>query len=448
MVQGVNAERGIEITVARLSLPAQIGYGTGQIAGQVFRDTPSLLLLFFMTSVLGISPALAGSAIFLPKLIGGIVFDVSAGLLSDTWQPRFARRHWLLVGMLAAPVAMVALFNVPAGSEGARAGYVAAMFGVYMLAFASFSVPYLAFTGDLRLEPHQRTVLMAWRLAFTAIGVLIAGALAPGFAAARGGGEAGYAAMAWLLAAICSGSLLIGWLGAGAAERDVGTERLPQDRLTLGIALHALGDRRFLPLAIVNLLQLTGAGMAYAGLVYFMTYNLGEANALAKVGPVVLLSCVGIVGAQPMWVRLSARYGKKACYIAAALVHALAHLGWAASSWGGLPLLYGFALLLGIGNSGWAMLGFSMLGDLAGEGKAGLYSAVFIALDKIAFALGGALIIGLVLSAFGFDSAAAASGGVQPASALTGILLAFSIVPALCNIVAATIFANWGRAGA
>lgn len=401
-----------------------------------------------MTSVLGINPALAGSAIFVPKLIGGIVFDVSAGLLSDRWQPRFARRHWMLVGMLAAPVAMVALFHVPGGSQAARAGYVAAVFGLYMLAFASFSVPYLAFAGDLRLEPHQRTVLMAWRLGFTAIGVLIAGALAPGFAAAQGGGENGYAAMALLLAAICAVSLFIGWLGAGKAERDIGTERTQQAKLGIGAALNALADRRFLPLAIVNLLQLTGAGMAYAGLVYFMTYNLGEANALAKVGPVVLLSCIGIVVAQPIWVRLSVRYGKKNCYVAAALVHALAHLGWAAATWGGLPFLYGFALLLGIGNSGWALLGFSMLADLAGEGKAGLYSSVFIALDKIAFALGGALIIGLILSAYGFDSSAAAIGGVQPATALTGILLAFSIVPAMCNIVAAAMFAKWGTVAA
>ncbi|MFN5783548.1 MAG: MFS transporter, partial [Novosphingobium sp.] len=112
---------------------------------------------------------------------------------------------------------------------------------------------------------------------------------------------------------------------------------------------------------------------------------------------------------------------------------------------GGLPLLYGFALVLGIGNSGWAMLGFSMVGDIAGEGKAGLYSSVFIALDKIAFALGGALITGLILSAFGFDAAAAAQGGPQPASALTGILIVFALAPAACTIIAAATFAKWGR---
>jgi GPH family glycoside/pentoside/hexuronide:cation symporter len=412
----------------------------------LFRDVPSLLLLFFMTSVLGINPALAGSAIFLPKLIGGVVFDVAAGLLSDRLRARFARRHWLLVGALAAPVAIVALFNVPAGTPEAAAAYIALVFALYMAVFASFSVSYLAIAGDLDLTGEQRTVLMAWRLVFTALGVLLAGAVAPAFAQAMGGGRAGYAAMAWLLAGLSALSLLIGWFGAGRAERDVGAVPVASEALTLKTTFAALADPRFSVLAGVNLLQLVAGGMAYAGLIYFLTYNLGLNDALARVGPVVLLACVGIVIAQPMWVRLAARLGKQRTYVIAALVHASAHLGWAAASWGGLPLLYAFALVLGIGNSGWAMLGFSMVSDIAGEGKAGLYSAVWIAIDKIAFALGGALLIGLILSAFGFDSAAAATGGAQPASALTGILVAFALFPAACNIIAAAIFARWGRA--
>ena len=428
-----------------LSLPTQIAYGAGQIAGQVFCDVPSLLLLFFMTSVLGVSPALAGSAIFLPKLIGGVVFDVSVGIASDRLAARFARRHWLLIGALAAPAAMIALFHVPAGSETAVAGYVAIAFALYMAAFASFSVPYLAVAGDLQLTAHQRTVLMAWRLAFTALGVLVAGAIAPAYAASAGGGKPGYQAMALMLAVLSTISLLIGWWGAGRAAREAGVHPAPQEQLTLGAALTALADRRFSVLALVNLLQLVAAGMAYAGLLYFITYNLGVADALTRVGPVVLIASVGIIIAQPMWVKLAARIGKHHAYVYASLIHCTAHLGWAAASWGGLPVLYGSALVLGIGNSGWAMLGFSMIGDIAGEGKAGLYSSVYIALDKIAFALGGALIIGLILSAFGFDAAAAAQGGPQPASALTGILIAFALAPAACNIVAAAIFARWGR---
>ena len=90
-------------STGRLGLVAQIGYGTGQIAGQVFRDVPSLLLLFFMTTVLGIEPALAGAAIFVPKLVWGVGCDMLVGVLSDRWKHRFHRRWWLLAGVAVVP---------------------------------------------------------------------------------------------------------------------------------------------------------------------------------------------------------------------------------------------------------------------------------------------------------------------------------------------------------
>ncbi|MCB2108334.1 MAG: hypothetical protein KDE14_11575, partial [Rhodobacteraceae bacterium] len=43
-------------------------YGAGWIGGQVFRDVPALVLLSFMLTALGVPPAVAGAAIFIPKL--------------------------------------------------------------------------------------------------------------------------------------------------------------------------------------------------------------------------------------------------------------------------------------------------------------------------------------------------------------------------------------------
>lgn len=429
-----------------LGFVAQVSYGAGQVAGQIFRDVPSLLLLFYMTSVLGIDPALAGAAIFLPKLIGGVVFDLAVGLFSDRVAGRFERRHWLLVGMISAPAAMIALFNVPPGDPSSKAAYIATLFSLYMAVFATFSVPYLAIAGDLILSPEKRTVLMAGRLVASAVGILVAGAVAPTYVAANGGGEAGYAAMALLLGGICAVCLGIAWFGSGLAVQKVGSKIQAQEPLTWAGTRTALADQRFSVLAGVTLLQLSAGGMSYAAMLYFMTYNMALSDALAKIGFVVLLACVGIIIAQPMWVKLSAQKGKIWVYGAAALIHALAHIGFGLSTYGGVTMLFVFAVLLGIGNSGWSMIGASLLTDIAGEGKSGLYSAVWIALDKIGFALGGALIIGLILSAFGFDSGAAKAGLPQSDQAMLGILMAFSIVPAACNIIAAFVFGKWGKA--
>lgn len=437
-----------DLSAAEPAAPATAGvpliaYSFGQIAGQVFRDLPSLLLLFFMTSVLGIAPAIAGAAIFVPKLVWGVGSDVLVGVLSDRWRRRFPRRNWLLVGAAGSPMAMLLLFHVPAGSDGLRIAYVAAMFSLYMIVFACFSVPYLALAGELTSTPRQRNVLMAWRLAFTAAGVMLSGGLAPALVEHFGGGTAGYEAMAVVLAVICPIALVIAWAGTRAANggRVEAEPTAPRIRMTAGEAVRALLAPRFSIMLGANLLQLVGQGMSYAALLYFLSYNMGRADALTLVGGLVLTACAGILVAQPLWVALAARFGKRNCYIAGALIHGLFYFIWGfGASWGAEAAL-ALSFLSAVGNSGWAMLGFSMVADVAAEDerRAGLYSAAWIATDKIAFALGGTLLTGLIFGAFGFDSARAVAGLPQSASALTGVMVVFGIVPGILNLAGALL---------
>jgi glycoside/pentoside/hexuronide:cation symporter, GPH family len=428
----------------KLALTVQIGYGFGQIAGQVFRDVPSLLLLFFMTTVLGIEPALAGAAIFIPKLVFGVGCDMAVGILSDRWQQRMPRRRWLLVGAVGAPVAMLLLFHVPEGSTALRVAYVAAMFSLYMAVFASFSVPYLAISGDLASDPQERTVLMAWRLVFTAVGVLIAAALAPAIVQRAGGGQAAYETMASVLAIICPFALVIAYFGS---KTPLAVSHVPRVRLSLRTAVAALLVPRFSVLLLVNVMQLAGAGMGYASLLYFLSYNMERADALQVIGGIVLAACAGIVMAQPMWVTVSRRFGKARGYIAGSLIYATAYIVWALSAGAGIYVAFALSFIAAVGNSGWSMLGFSMVSDIAGddEAHAGLYSAAWVAADKIGFALGGTLLVGFILSGFGFDSHRAMAGLPQTDLALTGVMFAFGFIPAALNILGAAILAFWGR---
>ena len=423
-----------------LSLPTQIAYGIGQIASQTFRDLPSLLLLFFMTNVLGIEPALAGVTVFVPKLAGGILFDFSVGILSDRWLGTIKRRSWLLAGAATAPAVMVALFHVPAAIPIVQSLYIAAVFTLYMAVFASFSVPYLALAADLDLSSRARTMLMAWRMIFISVGVLVAGAFAPAYVQMRGGGQPGYEAMALALGLICASALAIGWIGARRAEREVGLgHRAAESPLTIETFKQALSQKRFAVLAGATLLQLAGSGMAYAALLYFLTYNMANADPFNTIGIVVLLASLGIILGQPLWVGLASRMNRRSIYAIAALIHAGANIGWGLSTHFGLTAIFGFALLLGIGNSGWALMGNSIMVDIAGEGRTGIYTSSWMVIDKAGFALGGSLVLGIILSLFGFDAAAAAMHHHQSASAYTGILVGFAILPALLNVVGAAM---------
>ncbi len=429
---------------------AYVGYGVGQIAGQVFRDVPSLLLLFFLSTVVGIDVGVAGAAIFFPKFVFGIGSDMLVGILSDRWKQRIARRWWLLAGALLAPLAMILLFHVPEGSDTLRISYVVAAFSLYMAVFASFSVPYLAMAGELAGTSSDRTLLMAWRLVFTAIGVLVAGALAPMLVEKFGGGQVGYESMALVLAAICPVSLLIAFFASARPQAEASvpdTLNARISRMSPSEVVAVLWRPRFRTLFTANLLQLIGSGMGYAALLYFLSYNMGRTDALSVVGLIVLAACVGIIVAQPMWVWVAGRFGKVQGYIAGSLLYSLSYLVWMFSAQAGVAFAVFLSFTAAVGNSGWAMTSFSMLADISGEDEAnaGLYSAAWVAADKIAFALGGTLLVGLILSAFGFDTQAAMTGAPQSDTALLGVAIAYGLIPPLLNMSGAILLGLWSR---
>ncbi len=425
-----------------LPITTQVTYGVGQVAGQILRDVPSLLLLFFMTNVLGVPAAVAGTVIFVPKLFVAASADLIVGVIADRLKARIPLYWWLLSGAVLAPIAMLLLFNVPTASQGFQLGYIAVVLSLYMVVFASFSVPYLAIASALSNDPHQRTVLMAWRIAFTAIGILVAGGLAPVLVAQWGADRGAYSLLSLILAAICCVSLLIAFVGARRALSSVSGETL--EAVDTAVDLRAMAKAvtlpRFAVLLGANLIQLIGSGMTYAAMIYFLSYGMGILDPLKALGIITVLLTAGIILAQPIWVKLAKRTSKKTVYITGSILHALVIGTWGLTAGTiGLQGAFVFAFLTGVANSGWAMLGFSMVADIAGEGRSGLFSSIWIAADKIGFALGGTFLIGLVLSGFGFDSAKAVAGLAQSESARLGTVFGFALIPAFLYLLGGII---------
>lgn len=431
-----------------LSLKLKAGFGSGQIAGQIFRDTPSLLLLFYLTNIVGIAPAIAGAAIFFPKVFGGVASDLTVGLAADKLNSRFPRRKWLLVGGFLAPTAMVLLFHAPQGSSVAfRVAYVMVVFAFYMAAFATFSVPYLAQFSEITRDSRQRTVLLAWRHAFTGVGLLIGSALTPAMIQYFGAGRDAYAKWSWGLAAICAASLFTAY---NSAPRIV-SEPTKGPGFSLRTLLSVMRYRPYRILLGVAFSQTCGAGMSYAGIAYFVSYNMKRADALAQIGLITLIMGVVVIAGSPIWVYVSRRLGKKRTYVMAAGLHAVVQGAWALSAAAPMGLIYGYAALIGLLNAGWGIMSLSMLSDIiarakldTGQDQAGSFAALWALAEKIGIALGGALIAGLILSASGF-TAAKAIGGTLPPHALGGIALVFGFGPSLINLGASLTFWRVGR---
>ena len=87
----------------RLPVSTYVGYGAGQIGGQILRDTPALILPIYMTTVLGIEAALAGLVIIIAK-IWVVIADPIAGVVSLVMM---SEPGVLIVGAIGAVVSTV-----------------------------------------------------------------------------------------------------------------------------------------------------------------------------------------------------------------------------------------------------------------------------------------------------------------------------------------------------
>lgn len=420
-------------------------WGTGQVAVQVFRDVPSLLLLFYMTQVLNISAALAGAAIFVPKLFWGALCDFGLGSVLDRLPAGVRRRHFLLIGAVLAPVSLIWLFS-PFGAvtEIGRALHISMILCLYMASFSAFSVPHLTIGTELSRDAHEQSRIMAWRTAFIGVGLLCGAAFAPFLVQYFGGGLEGYRRMSYILGGICAVSLVLAYFGSAEPV----TAPVPRDAAALGNWRIALANRPFLHLFSAYFAQLVGQGCAYATLAYVVTFKLAFAEPLRVLSLSVLITGTIFVLVQPLLVMIVRRWGTRWTFIVGSAMYALSLVWIAFSPQASTISLVGASIALGLSNASTFQSIFTRLSVViaadayatpGAPSRAGFYASLFVINDKIAFALGGTLIAGTILSLFHFVPGGSLD---QPASALTGITLAFAGVPMLANAIAMALMAT------
>ncbi|HEY0639481.1 MAG TPA: MFS transporter [Pseudonocardiaceae bacterium] len=421
----------------RLTRGTYLGYAVGSIGTAAFGTVPGLLLLYYLTDVLGVTAALAGLVVFAPKA-WDVLVNPYLGSLSDRTESRWGpRRPWMLGGALTLPVLFVLMFAGPGSPPGLAALWVAATFLLAATAFGAFQVPYVAQPAEITDDYDERATLMSWRVAFLAVGILVAGAGAPAVVDLAGGGRTGHLWMGVFVA----GLLLLGLLGATVGTRRAPTlVRATSEGSLLAALRVARGHRPFLVLLAVFVVQALATGTMLAGVPYYARYTLGETGAntvlfACLVGPAVLV--------MPLWLRAARRLGKRR---GLTLASALFAAGAALLVLGGaVPDVVVFLLvaLIGVGYAGMQMFPLAMLPDTiaadaeaSGRRRAGVFTGVWTAAETLGLAVGPGL-LALLLAIGGYVSSTAGQVVAQPDSALLAVRLGFSLLPAV--LVLATL---------
>lgn len=413
-------------------------YSAGSIGMGVWVTVPGLLLLYFLTDVLGVPAYIAGLALLLPKFIDVVVHPL-LGSLSDRQARRDGHRRSLMRGGLLLGVAMVGMFSVPSSLEGTPAAlWVAAWFIVGNLLFATFQVPYLTTPSDLRVGYHERTRIFMFRMLFLTLGLLGAGVAAPALVAQ--GTRGSYTTMAVVLAVVMLVSASIAFVGVRRLTEHNGFRVPASDghQSPIGDLRIAWGDRNFRALVLSYLFTGTTTHLFLAALPYYTAYVFDDSGLTALfmglfLGPAVV--------AGPAWLAVSRRIGKQRGLLLSQVTFVLGSLALLLGSTAGVAVTAGVVAVLGIAFAGLQLFAFSMVPDAvalaegAGVSKAGAYTGVWTATEATGTAIGPYL-YAAVLGLGGFISSTAGESVTQPDSAMTALLVGFTVLPAALMCVA------------
>ena len=427
----------------RLSARTIALYSIGSLGTGGYATLPGLVLTYYLTDNLGVA-ALAAGLIVTSAKVWDVVIDPLIGAASDRQLARTgSRRGFMVTGALTLPVFFALTFAVPPSwGPVASALCVLLAFLATATAFSLFQVPYIALPAELTGSYDERTRLLGWRVIVLTASILLFGAGGPELRRAGPDQVVGYLVMG-IAAGIAIGvGMYIASRTADATSRPAATGTPPEglrDQYASGFRALRRSEP-FRALLGTYLLQALATGTMLAGAQYVATWVLRSEAAvtllfLALVGPALV--------ATPGWTVLARRIGKERAFRIASVLFTAAAATITVAVWAPGPWIYASVAIAGVAYAGLQSLPMAMLPDVishdertSGPGQAGTFTGIWTAGETVGFAL-GATAVSLTLAATGYVSTVAGAASTQPGTAVTGIVLSFSILPAI--LMAASI---------
>lgn len=384
-------------------------------------------------------PLLAGTVLLFPKILG-IFIDPLVGNLSDRTRGRFGRRMpYLLGGTIGMSISFVALFHTPdLGST--NFNFVYALIAYFMTSFfyGLFAVPYIAMPSEISTDDIVRTRVVALRMAFVFIGVIIGAALPPLLVSWFNGGRAGYGAMSLVVVALSMPAMLV---AAFVVRR---LEAPPQTSAVRAFSFTDLAAPLKLPgfamlLTSYTLLMVSNA-VCTSALPYLVVHVLRRPE--SDIG-LFLFAALGTAAlTAPLWPRAALRYGTLKA-LTMAIIFAIVGNGslMLMSQASNVAIAYAAMIAFGIGTAGIQVFPFALLArqiasaqDQGAPNSEAAITGVWTGCEKLGLALGPAL-TAVILSLSRFSEGAVAH---QNSMALLGIRIASGLMPVIVAILALT----------
>ena len=266
----------------------KIGYGSGDIAGNVVYAFLTFFIMIYLTDTIGLNSGIVGTLMAVAKIFDGIS-DVFFGSLIDKTKTKMGKaRPWMLFPYLGCGVCLFAVFAIPT-SWGKVAQYTF-FFIFYVMLNAGFytanNIAYSALTALVTKNEGERVQLGSLRFVFAFTTSTIIQAVTFGLVE-----HFGNTAQAWRIVALIY--VIIGIISNTVSVLSL--KELPEDenepekeneaseeRYSLRQAAGLLIKNKFY-LLILGVYLLTQLYTAFTGVgTYYMTYVLGNKDLMGR----------------------------------------------------------------------------------------------------------------------------------------------------------------------
>ena len=419
----------------------KVGYGAGDIAGNVVYAFLTAFVMVYLTDTIGLASGIVGTLIAASKLFDGFT-DIFFGAMIDKTHSRMGKaRPWMLYGYIGCAITLIGVFAVPVNIG--RTAQYAWFFIAYTLLNGVFytanNIAYSALTSLVTKNSKERVQMGSYRFIFAFATSLLIQSVTVGFVAVLGGD-----ARAWRMVAIIYAiiGLAVNTLSA------MSVKELPEEELRQGNA--GSGEEKYGLLEAFRLLVKNKFYMMICGTyilqqlynamigvgIYYMTWVLKNRNlcsifAWAVNIPLIiaLVFTPTLVGKWKGMYHLNLRG-----YILAVLGRALVAV---AGYFGSVPLMLLFTAVAALGQGPWqgdmnAVIASCSEYTYLTQGKrvdGTMYSCTSFGV-KVGGGIGTA-ITGWLLEISGYVGTAAA----QPESALRMMSLMYLWIPVVLEIL-------------
>ena len=335
----------------------KVGYGSGDIAGNVVYAFLTSFVMIYLTDTIGLNAGIVGTLIAVSKLFDGIT-DVFFGNMIDKTKSKMGKaRPWMFYGFFGCALTLFGVFAIPTniGQFAQYAWFFICYTSLNAVFYTANNIAYASLTSLVTKNSKERVEMGSFRFMFSFGTNLAIQSVTFGAVEALGGGAAGWRAVAiiYCIIGIISNTLSVFSVKELSDEELREGEEVEEDNgLTFVETFKLLiSNKYFVMICVIYILQQLRAAMLGVG-TFFMTYVLFRQELFGVFSWAINIPLIIALAFTPVLVaKAKGLYAvNKYSYIFATLCRlGLVFAGYQ----GSIPLMLLFTVLTSFGEAPW-----------------------------------------------------------------------------------------------